>query len=249
MLNLLENGIIQPIKQIKGGMQESLSAAIPICLGYLPLGFACGVLAQKAGLSIFEIAGMSLIVFAGSSQFIAVSMIGANSSIEAIIMATFVVNLRHFLMSSVLAKYLGSKKKNFLLIYSHGVTDESFAINYHKFTEGTWDSQKAIIVNIIAFACWNFGNIVGGLTGAIIPVSNEIASYTLTAMFIGLLVLNLKNKVFIMVGIITGAASIYLSLILKNSFYIVITAIFGASLGYFIENKMIKKKREKNNVE
>jgi len=67
---------------------------------------------------------MLLIVFAGSSQFIAVSMIGANSSIEAIIMATFVVNLRHFLMSSVLVKFLGSKKKNFLLIYAHGVTDE-----------------------------------------------------------------------------------------------------------------------------
>ncbi|GAG81898.1 unnamed protein product, partial [marine sediment metagenome] len=71
-----------------------------------------------------------------------------NSSIEAIIMATFVVNLRHFLMSSVLVKFLGSKKKNFLLIYAHGVTDESFAINYNKFTEGIWDSQKAIIVNI-----------------------------------------------------------------------------------------------------
>lgn len=249
MLNLLENGIIQSIKQIKEDIKVSFSAAIPICLGYLPLGFACGVLAQKIGLSIFEIAGMSLIVFAGSSQFIAVSMIGTNSSIEVIIMATFVVNLRHFLLSSVLAKFLRNKKKSFLLIYSHGVTDESFAINYHKFTEGIWDSQKAIIVNIISFSCWNFGNIIGGLAGAILPVSNEIASYTLTAMFICLLVLNLKNKAFIIVGIFTGAASIYLSLILKNSFYIVITAILGASVGYFIENKMLKKKRDKNNVE
>jgi len=68
-------------------------------------------------------------------------------------------------------------------------------------------------------------------------------------MFICLLVLNLKNKAFIIVGIFTGAASIYLSLILKNSFYIVITAILGASVGYFIENKMLKKKRDKNNVE
>jgi len=249
LLNLLENGIIQSIKQIKRGIEESFSAAIPICLGYLPLGFACGVLAQKAGLSIFEIAGMSLIVFAGSSQFIAVSMIGANSSIGAIIIATFIVNLRHFLMSSVLAKFLVNKKKSFLFIYSHGVTDESFAINYNKFAEGIWDSQKAMIVNIISFACWNLGNIIGGLTGAILPISNEIASYTLTTMFICLLVLNLKNKVFIIVGIVTGAASIYLSLILKNSFYIVITAILGASVGYFIENKIVKKKREKNNVE
>jgi len=222
-------------------MKDAFSAAIPICLGYLPLGFACGILAQKADLSLFEIAGMSTIVFAGSSQFIAVSMIAANSSIEAIIMATFIVNFRHFLMSSVLVKFLENKEKIFLFSYSHGVTDESFAINYHKFTEGTWDAQKAIIVNIIAFTSWNFGNIIGGLSGAVFPISNEIASYTLTAMFIGLLVLNLKNKIFIIVGIVSGVVSIYLSLILKNSFYIVITAILGASLGYFIENKILRK--------
>lgn len=249
MLNLLENGVIKLIKQIQGRIKDGFSAAIPICLGYLPLGFACGVLAQKADLSIFEIAGMSLIVFAGSSQFIAISMIAANSSIEAIVLATFIVNFRHFLMSSVLAKFLGSERRSFLLIYSHGVTDESFAINYHKFTEGAWDPQRAMIVNIIVFTSWNFGNIVGGLSGSIFSISNEIASYTLTAMFIGLLVLNLKNKIFIIVGIATGAVSIFLSFILKNSFYIVITAILGASLGYFIENKMVKKKREKSHVE
>jgi len=54
LLNLLENRMIQSIKQIKGNIKESFSAAIPICLGYLPLGFACGVLAQKAGLSIVK---------------------------------------------------------------------------------------------------------------------------------------------------------------------------------------------------
>jgi len=249
LINLSVNGAIRLIKKIQGGMKDGFSAAIPICLGYLPLGFACGVLAHKANLSTLEIAGMSTIVFAGSSQFIAISMIAANSSIEAIIVATFIVNFRHFLMSSVLAKFLESKKKNFLFIFSHGITDESFAINYHKFTEGTWDAQKAIIVNIIAFTSWNFGNIIGGFSGAVFPISNEIARYTLTAMFIGLLVLNLKNKIFIMVGIATGVTSIYLSLILKNSFYIVITVILGASLGYFIENKMVKKKVEKKNVE
>jgi len=248
LLNLIENSVIKLIKKIQGDMKDAFSAAIPICLGYLPLGFACGILAQKADLSLFEIAGMSTIVFAGSSQFIAVSMIAANSSIEAIIMATFIVNFRHFLMSSVLVKFLENKEKIFLFSYSHGVTDESFAINYHKFTEGTWDPQKAIIVNIIAFASWNFGNIIGGYSGAVFPINNEVASYTLTAMFIGLLVLNLKNKIFIIVGIATGVASIYLSLILKNSFYIVITAILGASLGYFIENKVIRK-REKNHVD
>jgi len=241
LLNLLENSVIELIKKIQGGIKDGFSAAIPICLGYLPLGFACGVLAQKADLSLFEIVGMSTIVFAGSSQFIAVSMIAANSTIEAIVMATFIVNFRHFLMSSVLVKFLENKEKIFLFIYSHGVTDESFAINYHKFTEGTWDAQKAIIVNIIAFTSWNFGNIIGGLSGAVFPINNEIASYTLTAMFIGLLVLNLKNKIFIIVGIVTGVVSIYLSLILKNSFYIAITAVLGASLGYFIENKIVRK--------
>jgi hypothetical protein len=84
-------------------LPEGLSAGWPICLGYLPIGTAFGVLAQKAGLTPLQIGLMSIMVFAGSAQFIAVSMLAVGASAPAIIATTFVVNLRHVLMSSALA--------------------------------------------------------------------------------------------------------------------------------------------------
>jgi 4-azaleucine resistance transporter AzlC len=79
---------------------QGLQAGWPICLGYIPIGLAFGVLAQKAGLSPLHIGLMSALVFAGSAQFIAVSMLAAGASATAIILTTFVVNLRHVLMST-----------------------------------------------------------------------------------------------------------------------------------------------------
>ena len=92
--------------------REVLKAVLPICIGYIPLGFACGVLAQKVGVSVWETAMMSVLVFAGSGQFIALSMIGGGASISSIVLTTFIVNLRHTLYSSTLTAYLmGQSKK------------------------------------------------------------------------------------------------------------------------------------------
>ena len=80
----------------KGALVEGSAAAWPICLGYVPIGLAFGVLAQKVGLHPFEIGLMSVLVFAGSSQFIGISMMAAGAAPGAIILTTFMVNLRHF---------------------------------------------------------------------------------------------------------------------------------------------------------
>jgi len=93
---------------IKTSILQGLSAAWPICLGYIPIGLAFGVLAQKAGLDPIEIMLMSILVFAGSSQFIAVSMLSTGAGAVSIIITTFAVNLRHLLMSSSLAVFLGN---------------------------------------------------------------------------------------------------------------------------------------------
>ena len=87
----------------KQTLRQGAVAAWPICLGYFPIGLALGVLAQKAGLPWWAVAMMSVMVFAGSAQFICVAMITAGASTPAIILTTFVVNLRHVLMSSALA--------------------------------------------------------------------------------------------------------------------------------------------------
>ena len=81
-------------KRFAQNLRQGLKASWPICLGYIPIGLAFGVLAQKAGLTWMHIAAMSAIVFAGSSQFIAVSMLSSGAASMAIIVTTFFVNLQ-----------------------------------------------------------------------------------------------------------------------------------------------------------
>jgi 4-azaleucine resistance transporter AzlC len=131
---------------IKGGMR----AVWPICIGYIPLGLAFGILAQKAGFDVLEIALMSVVVFAGSSQFIAVAMLAVGAAPLSIVLTTFMVNLRHVLMSSALAVYLHSVSRRFLSLFAYGVTDESFAVNMVKFREGSWHPYQALTVNHVA---------------------------------------------------------------------------------------------------
>ena len=100
--------------------KEGLNAGWPICLGYLPIGMAFGVLAQKAGLTPLQIGLMSIMVFAGSAQFIAVAMLAGGASAPAIITTTFVVNLRHMLMSSALAVYLRATHYIYLQLRKKG---------------------------------------------------------------------------------------------------------------------------------
>ncbi len=76
---------------------------MPIALGYIPVGFAYGVLAQKAGLSAFNTVLMSIIGYAGSAQLIVVGLIAAGISPLSIIVTTVIVNLRHMLMSAALS--------------------------------------------------------------------------------------------------------------------------------------------------
>ena len=105
----------------KTALNRGAAAGWPICLGYAPIGLAFGVLAQKAGLNLFEIAMMSVIVFAGSAQFIAVSMLASGVGAAAIIFTTFMVNLRHLLMSMSLSVFLGKASRLKLTFFSYGI--------------------------------------------------------------------------------------------------------------------------------
>lgn len=214
---------------------ESLKSAFPICLGYLPLGFACGVLGQKVGLTPFDIGLMSLIVFSGSGQFIAISMIGLGSSISSIVMSVFIVNLRHILLCSNLSKHFANISKIKLVLFSHSVTDETFAVNENKFETDDWDYNRALVVNQISYFAWIFSNVLGCIIGPAIAIKTDIFDYTLIAMFIGLLSFQLKDLKYILTGCISGILSVIFSLFLKNNLHIIVATTIAATIGFLIE--------------
>lgn len=222
----------------KTSLAQGITAGWPICLGYVPIGLAFGVLAQKAGLTPFEIGLMSVFVFAGSSQFIAVSMLSAGATVASIVITTFTVNLRHFLMSSSLAVFLSREKRTKLSLFAYGVTDESFAVNYIKFKDGDWDLNRSLVVNHIANFTWIVSTVAGGYSGQFIPERAFGIDYALIAMFICLLIFQLRGREYVITAIIAGILAVTLSLIIPGNSYIIIASVLAATAGVFIKKRM-----------
>jgi len=221
-------------------LKDGLSAGWPICLGYVPIGTAFGVLAQKAGLTPFQIGLMSILVFAGSAQFIAVSMLTAGASAPAIVATTFMVNLRHVLMSSALAVWLRSAHRGLLALYAYGVTDESFAVNLPRFNARTWSLARALVVNHAANLTWFVSTVAGGIGGRFIPEGAFGIDYALVAMFICLLVYQLRERIHLLTALIAGPAAVGLALALPGNSYIVVASVLAASAGVVIRRKVTK---------
>ena len=226
-------------------IKDGMVAAWPICLGYLPIGLAFGVIAQKAGLHPLEIGLMSLFVFAGSAQFIAVSMLSSGAAIVPIVVTTFMVNLRHLLMSSSLAVYLKGPGKGWLSLYAYGVTDESFALNLTKFRDEDWDWRRALVVNHTANIAWIGSTIAGGYGGEFIPSGAFGIDYALIAMFICLLVFQLRGLLYTIIAIIAGFLAVILSLMFPGNSYIIIASVIAATIGVFLRKSKIFSDSEK----
>lgn len=219
-------------RELNKAALHGLAAAWPICIGYVPIGLAFGVLAQKAGLGPVEIGLMSLLVFAGSSQFIAVSMLSTGAGTLSIIATTFAVNLRHLLMSSSLAVYAGDATRKKITLFAYGVTDESFAVNHARFSRGEgWDLNRSLVVNQTANLAWIASTVIGGYGGRFIPQGAFGIDYALIAMFICLLIYQIKGAIYVVTAAVAGFTAVILSLTVSGSSYIVLASIVAATLG------------------
>ncbi len=213
---------------------QGARAAWPICLGYVPIGLAFGVLARRAGLAPWQVGLMSLLVFAGSSQFIAVAMLQAGASAASVVAATFVVNLRHLLMSSALAVHLRDRGRRFLSAFAYGVTDESFAVNLARFRDGGWSPASALALNQTANAAWVGSTVVGAWAGQALPPHALGVDFALPAMFLALLVLQVRSRPHLVSALASGALALAAYLVLPGNIHVVVAAVAGATVAFLL---------------
>ena len=223
-------------------LSEGLAAAWPICLGFFPIGMSLGVLAQKGGLAPWQIGLMSLVVFAGGSQFIAVAMIGSGASLAAIVSTTFMINLRHLLMSSALSVYFPGVSRRFLALFAYGVTDESFAVNMARFNQGGWNRGSALVLNQVTNATWFFSSVAGAYVGQFIPAGSLGIDFALTGMFICLLVFQLRGPVFVATALIAAGCSVLAYLWLPGNAYVIVASCLAASAGLVLKRTLRQRK-------
>lgn len=215
-------------------LRDGAAAAWPIILGYIPIGLALGVLARQAGFSPLDIGLMSIFVFAGSAQFIAVAMISQGATPTALILTTLIVNFRHLLMSSSLAIHLRGTSRKFQCLFGYGITDESFAVNTIRF-RGAWDPWRALALNQIANTTWILATVSGALAGSLIPAGAFGIDFALPAMFIALLVMQLQNRIQVFTAIVALGVSTLCYLFFPGDSYALIAAVSAASCGYLLQ--------------
>ena len=228
--------------EVKRVLSEGATAAWPICLGYFPVGLALGVLAQQAAMPVWAVGLMTVLVFAGSAQFIGIAMLAAGASIFSIILATFIVNLRHALMSSALAVFLHGVNRWFLTLFAYGITDESFAVNMTRFRKGQWNRWNALVVNHLSNLVWVVSTVFGALAGQFIPQGAFGIDYALPGMFICLLVYQLRGRIYILTGLLAAMIAVVWYLLVPGNSYIVGASFSAATLG-FVARRMIRREK------
>jgi 4-azaleucine resistance transporter AzlC len=219
-------------QQAKVPWLRGMIAATPIVLGYLPVGFAFGVLAQKAGLSTLNTLLMSLIVYAGSSQLIAVGLISTGIAPISLILTTFIVNLRHMLMSAAVSPHVNQWPKCALAGFAYELTDETFALHSTRFDKGLAEKVEVFAINITSHVAWIMGTGMGIAAGRLVVNIEPLGlDYVLPAMFIALLVMQIKKHTHIYAALLSGLLSVGLLILGFDQSHVIIATIIGALFG------------------
>ena len=228
-------------------IRAGIGRAMPVALGYIPIGFAFAALGLAFGALPAHIFLMSALVFACSSQIVAFQMITQDASIFSIVVTTLVVNMRHVLMSSMVAPYLQRYRKRDIAFFSFLLCDEAFALHSSHWTQNAAvrnpPKAETFAVNITLYSGWLLGNLLALGTG-ITPDSMQRLGldYAPISMLLGILVLLAQKWTHVAVMLACGALAVALRSAGAGSVGIMVATLVGATLGLGIERWMIRKK-------
>ena len=181
--------------------------------GYLSLGIAFGLLLQSIGYGPVWAFAMSLFIYAGSAQFLAVELLAAGATVTQVALLTFLLNFRHlFYGLSMLEKYRGTGIRKLYLIF--GLTDETYALlTGYKAPEGLREKDYYVAVTLMNQFYWILGSVVGSVAGGIIPFDTTGIDFAMTALFAVLAVEQWKthkNHIPAISGFVITIAALYL---------------------------------------
>lgn len=227
--------------------------ALPIVFGYVPIGIAYGVLGVSAGVPGWAVVAMSVIVYAGSAQFIAVSLLAGGATAATLIATTFLVNLRHVLYASALSPRLQRMGHGRLAWLAAELTDESFVvISRFLRRRGTSGANPRGAAGrpinpdaggILPFGfvaglqgtaqlSWVAGSALGVAAGSFIGDPARFGlDYALVAMFLGLLALQLHGRREVVVAVTGGGVALVLRLLGMGTGAVIPATLLASAVG------------------
>ena len=181
---------------------------------------------------------LSLIVFAGSAQFIAVGLFATGVSLPVIILTTFIVNLRHALYSATLAPYVKHLPQRWLALLSFMLTDESFVVtSTHYTTPGdiTYRHWYFLGANLGMYVPWQISTWVGIFAGTYLQDATRLGlDFAMSVTFIGMLVPLIKNRP-VLAAVVVGGVVAVLTYTMPNKIGLIIATLAGVAAGMIVE--------------
>ena len=222
-------------------LKFSFKRSIPIMVGFFPVGIAYGILMANAGYNFVWSGLTSLFVFAGSLQMLMISFFQSDMSLFTITVTALLLNSRHiFYGLSFIEKFNSYGKWKWFLIY--GLPDESYSLLCsYKPTEGVEEKWVHIFSTAFIWLYWIVFSMLGGILGSVLPFNTAGIDFALTALFIVILIEQMKGAASILPAVISAAASILMLVFLgADSFLLpalVLTVIILIVLRPVLEKK------------
>lgn len=220
---------------------------MPLNLSYVPIGVACGILLHAAGFNPLLVVLVSLLVFSGGAQFLIASMLTTNSPMHTILFMLFFLELRYALLGSSLSHYLRGTSKKFLYIFAVSLNDENYAVNYLKFaTDKSWTPKDALHVEHYSLTFWTVANLIGSLIGSVVTIDLDIVDFALTALFLYMIVMQLKNYLTVAISVVSAVLAIIAMGMLHSTMGLVVATLLASLLGFMIEDHLTKSGKERS---
>ena len=207
-------------------------------VGAAPFGVIFGTLAMGAGLPVWLTLGMSALVFGGSSQFVAVSLLGGGAAVPVIWLTTFVVNLRHALYSATLLPYARELPARWRWALAFWLTDETFAVVENQLRHHTRLQDGAhywLGSSLAMYGNWQVWTLVGVLLGQSVPALASLGlDFAMVATFAAIVALQLRDRPVLCAALAAGTVAL-LARDLPYKLGLMLAAIAGVATGVLAE--------------
>ena len=226
-------------------VKKAFIATLPVMAGYIVLGMGFGILLSSKGYSFWWAALMSVFIYAGSMQFVGVNLLAGGASILSTALMTLMVNARHMVYGlSMIESYRDMGWRKFFVIF--GLSDETYSLvcTEPELPEGVDRRNYFFLITIMDQIYWLLGSVVGGLLGNVLPFNTTGIDFSMTALFVCIVVEQWEKKRNHLPAVLGFAVSLACLLVFGPDRFL-IPSMAGISLGLFLFRNQIERGGER----
>jgi 4-azaleucine resistance transporter AzlC len=200
--------LIDPSLPPRAAAALAIREGWPVLITPFLVGVPFGILARETGLDALQTSGMSVIMFAGASQFVALELFRSGATPVVVIATTLLINLRHLLMAASMRPHFGDRPLPTRLGLAYLLTDEAFAMGSSWYRRGGRGLAYYLTFAASMWVLWNLGTIVGVLAGPAVPDPRVVGlDFAIIATFIAIVVLGIRGRRDIVIALVAAAAA------------------------------------------